>query len=126
MAKKTVSCPVETAIKVMGGRWKVLVLHELFGGVKRFSELSQKLAGVSHRTLTQQLRELESDGIIRRKVYRQVPPKVEYSLTPIGETLKPVLDQLHAWSIQYDAMQKTRSSRQRTKKLRQAQLQEET
>jgi DNA-binding HxlR family transcriptional regulator len=108
MAKKAVSCPVETAIQVMGGRWKVLVLHELLGGVKRFSELSRKLSGVSHRTLTQQLRERESDGIVRRKVYRQVPPKVEYSLTPIGQTLKPVLDHLHSWAIQYSAMHRPR------------------
>ena len=84
MSKKVVSCPVETAIEVIGGRWKVLVLHELFGGVKRFSELQRALTGVTHRTLTQQLRELEAHGIIKRKVYRQVPSKVEYSLTPLG------------------------------------------
>ncbi len=79
----------------------MLVLQQLFGGVKRFSELHHALSGVSHRTLTQQLRELEADGIIHRKVYRQVPPKVEYSLTALGKTLKPVLDVMHTWAEAY-------------------------
>ena len=108
MAKKVVACPVETAIEIIGGRWKVLILQELFGGVRRFSELHRALSGVSHRTLTQQLRELESHGIVRRKVHRQIPPKVEYSLTPLGETLKPVLAAMHDWANDY--------SRQRSRK----------
>lgn len=97
MSKKAVSCPVETTLTAIGGRWKVLVLHELFDGIKRFNELHRALVGVSHRTLAQQLRELEANGLIRRKVYRQVPPKVEYSLTPLGKSLKPVLDAMHEW-----------------------------
>jgi DNA-binding HxlR family transcriptional regulator len=101
MAKKTVGCPVETAIEIIGGRWKVLILQELFGGTRRFSELHRALAGVSHRTLTQQLRELEGHGILRRKIHRQVPPKVEYSLTPLGESLKPVVGVLHDWAEEY-------------------------
>ena len=101
MVKKVVGCPVETAIEIIGGRWKVLILQELFGGTRRFSELHRALSGVSHRTLTQQLRELESRGIVRRKVHRQVPPKVEYSLTPIGETLKPVIAVMHEWAEGY-------------------------
>ena len=101
MAKKVVGCPVETAIEIIGGRWKVLILQELFGGTRRFSELHRSLSGVSHRTLTQQLRELESHGIVRRKVHRQVPPKVEYSLTPVGETLKPVINVMHEWAEGY-------------------------
>src|SRR5215213_5219465 len=101
MPKKAVGCAVETAIEIIGGRWKVLILQELFGGIKRFSELHRALAGVSHRTLTQQLRELESHGIVRRKIHRQVPPKVEYSLTPLGETLRPVIDVLHDWAEAY-------------------------
>ena len=98
MARKSVSCPAETALAVIEGRWKLLVLRELLGGVRRFSELHRSLAGVSHRTLTQQLRELEDSGMVHRKVYRQVPPKVEYSLTPLGQTLKPVVDLLHEWA----------------------------
>ena len=101
MAKKVVACPVETAIEIIGGRWKVLILQELFGGTRRFSELHRALSGVSHRTLTQQLRELESHGIVRRKVHRQVPPKVEYSLTPVGETLQPVIAVMHEWAEGY-------------------------
>lgn len=101
MAKKTVGCPVETAIEIIGGRWKVLILQELFGGTRRFSELHRALVGVSHRTLTQQLRELEGHGIIRRKIYRQVPPKVEYSLSPLGDSLKPVVGVLHDWAEAY-------------------------
>jgi DNA-binding HxlR family transcriptional regulator len=101
MSKKIVACPVETAIEIIGGRWKVLILQELFGGTRRFSELHRALRGVSHRTLTQQLRELEAHGILRRMVHRQVPPKVEYSLTPVGETLKPVITVMHDWAESY-------------------------
>jgi DNA-binding HxlR family transcriptional regulator len=101
MAKKTIGCSVETAIEIIGGRWKVLILQELFGGVRRFSELHRALAGVSHRTLTQQLRELEAHGIVRRKIHRQVPPKVEYSLTTLGETLRPVIGVMHDWAEEY-------------------------
>src|SRR5882757_4033121 len=102
MPKKTVACAVETAIEIIGGRWKVLILQELFAGTKRFSELHRALAGVSHRTLTQQLRELESHAIIKRKIHRQVPPKVEYSLTPLGETLRPVIAVMHDWAEKYN------------------------
>jgi DNA-binding HxlR family transcriptional regulator len=101
MGKKSVCCPVETTLAVIGGLWKVLILRELLGGTRRFNELRRALAGVTHRTLTQQLRELEAHRILRRKVYRQVPPKVEYSLTPLGESLKPVLDAMHEWGEQY-------------------------
>src|SRR4051812_13530428 len=101
MSKKIVACPVETAIEIIGGRWKGLILQELFGGTRRVSELHRALSGVSHRTLTQQLRELEAHGILRRKVHRQVPPKVEYSLTPVGETLKPVIAVMHDWAESY-------------------------
>jgi DNA-binding HxlR family transcriptional regulator len=101
MPKKAVSCPVETTLAVIGGLWKVLILRELLGGTKRFNELHRALAGVTHRTLTQQLRELEAHRVIRRKVYRQVPPKVEYSLTPVGESLRPVLDAMDQWGERY-------------------------
>jgi DNA-binding HxlR family transcriptional regulator len=75
-----------------------LILRDLFVATKRFSELHRSLAGVSHRTLTQQLRELEAFGVLARRVYPQVPPKVEYSLTPLGQTLKPVVDAMHTWA----------------------------
>ena len=101
MRKKSVGCAVETAIEIIGGRWKVLILQELFAGIKRFSELHRVLACVSHRTLTQQLRELEKHGIVKRKIHRQVPPKVEYSLTLLGETLRPVIGVMHDWAEEY-------------------------
>jgi len=101
MAKKSVSCPVETTLAVLGGRWKVLILQQLLGGARRFNELHRTLAGVTHKALTQQLREMQRHGVVRRKVYRQVPPKVEYSLTPLGETLQPVLDAMHDWAVRH-------------------------
>ena len=86
---------------MLEGRWKLLILRQLLEETRRFSELHRALAGVSHRTLTAQLRELEHAGIIRRKVYRQVPPKVEYSLTPLGKSLGPVFDKIYEWGVVY-------------------------
>ena len=100
--KKQVSCPVETTFKVIGGRWKVLILRELFRGVQRFGELQRALTGITQKMLTQQLRELEADGIIHRQVYPVIPPKVEYSLTPLGESLQPIIDEMHRWGLHYD------------------------
>lgn len=95
------NCPVERTLEVIGGRWKVLILRELFPGLKRFGQLHRALSGITQKMLTQQLREMEEDGIIHREVYLQVPPKVEYSLTPLGESLKPVIDAMHEWSIRH-------------------------
>ena len=82
------SCPVEATLEAIGGRWKVLILHELFNGTRRFGELHRSLHGITQKMLTQQLREMERDGLIHREIYTQVPPKVEYSLTPLGKTLQ--------------------------------------
>lgn len=90
-------CPVETTLKIIGDKWKVLILRNLFTGTKRFSELKKSLGTVTQKRLTQQLREREKDGIISRKVYPVVPPKVEYSLTDLGKTLKPVIQSLSDW-----------------------------
>jgi DNA-binding HxlR family transcriptional regulator len=98
---KSVSCPVETTLEVISGRWKVLVIHHLLDGIKRFGELHRALPGISHRTLTKQLREMEAARLIKRKVYAEVPPKVEYSLTPLGESLKPVLLAMDDWARSY-------------------------
>ncbi|MGG6295398.1 winged helix-turn-helix transcriptional regulator [Leptolyngbya sp. AN02str] len=97
------TCSVETTLDIIGARWKVLILHELFNGVKRFNELHRSLVGITQKMLTQQLRELEQDGIVHREVYQQVPPKVEYSLTPLGRTLEPILDAMHEWGTTYHA-----------------------
>ena len=95
------TCEVETTIKIIGGRWKVLIIRELISGVKRFGELQRALHGVTQKMLTQQLRELEADGIVHREIYPQIPPKVEYSLTPLGETLKPILYAMHDWAVEH-------------------------
>ena len=95
------SCPVEITLKVIGGRWKVLIWRELFPGVKRFNQLQRNLKGITQKMLTQQLRDMEADGIVHREVYLQVPPKVEYSLTPLGESLKPIIDEMHEWGVKH-------------------------
>lgn len=100
-SRKAVSCPVESTLRVIEGRWKVLALHHLMGGVKRFNELNRLLVGVSPRTLAKQLRELERDGIVRRKVYPEIPPRVEYSLTALGRSLEPVLLAMDTWGDAY-------------------------
>jgi len=101
MAKKPVGCPVEKTLALIDGRWKVLAIYYLLQGTKRFNELRRLLPGITHRTLTRQLREMESAGLIARKVYPEVPPKVEYSLTPLGRSLEPVLMAMHAWGEAY-------------------------
>jgi DNA-binding HxlR family transcriptional regulator len=92
---------MEATLKIIGGRWKVLILRELFDGVRRFGELHRALQGITQKMLTQQLRELEADGIIHREVYPEVPPKVEYSLTARGESLRPILGTMHNWGLNY-------------------------
>jgi DNA-binding HxlR family transcriptional regulator len=77
--------------------WKVLILRELLSETRRYGSLHRAISGVTHKMLTQQLRELERDGVVRRKVYHQIPPKVEYSLTPLGFELAPILKAMHAW-----------------------------
>lgn len=91
-------CPVEITLRVIGGKWKTLILFFLVSeGVHRFSALRKKISGVSERVLTQQLRELEADGIVHREVYPEVPPRVEYSVTRYGRSLKPVTDAMCVW-----------------------------
>lgn len=104
--KKEVACPVEVALAMINGRWKVMIIYHLLGGTKRFNELRRVLLGVTHRTLTQQLRELEADELVHRKVYAQVPPKVEYSLTPLGRSLKPILLAMQDWATDYQRKRK--------------------
>jgi DNA-binding HxlR family transcriptional regulator len=94
-------CPVTTALSVIGGKWKVIILWHLQDGVKRFGELQRQVKGISQKMLTQELRDLEESGLVSRKVYPVVPPKVEYSLTDTGWSLKPVLEQLSAWGKDY-------------------------
>ena len=97
MTRRRTKCPAEITLSVIGGRWKVPILYHLFQGVKRFSELQRSVSGVTQKVLTQQLREMERDRILHREVYAQVPPKVEYSLTDLGKSLKPVVDAMCEW-----------------------------
>jgi DNA-binding HxlR family transcriptional regulator len=98
---KTYHCPVEAALDVIGGKWKPLILWALGDNVLRFGELQKGLPGVNAKMLTKQLRELEEDGVIRRTVYPEVPPRVEYSITEFGKTLIPVLQALCNWGAHY-------------------------
>ncbi|QLE57636.1 helix-turn-helix domain-containing protein [Nostoc sp. TCL26-01] len=98
---RRLSCEVETTLKIIGGRWKVLIIRELMSGIKRFGELQRALPGITQKMLTQQLREMEEDGIIHREVYAQIPPKVEYSLTPLGTSLQPILYAMHEWAVKH-------------------------
>lgn len=97
MNSRTAYCPAEYTLSVIGGRWKVLILWKLFQGEQRFSALFRTMHGPTQKMLTQQLRELERDGLVHRQVYAQVPPKVEYSLTPLGMSLKPVVNAMCDW-----------------------------
>ena len=90
-------CGVESALEVVGGKWKGVILYHLIPGIRRFNELRRLLPGVTQRMLTRQLRELEEDGLVHRKVYAQVPPKVEYRLTEKGASLAPILLELKKW-----------------------------
>lgn len=94
-------CPVEAALEVIGGKWKGVTLFHLLDGVKRFNELQRDIGSVTQRMLTKQLRELEAAGLVARKVYAVVPPKVEYSLTAKGKTLAPILFALKEWGEEH-------------------------
>jgi DNA-binding HxlR family transcriptional regulator len=101
MKRRITKCPAEITLGVIGGRWKVIILYHLFQGVKRFSELQRALSGITQKMLTQQLRELERDGLVHREVYAVVPPKVEYSLTPLGHSLGPVVRAMTEWGVKF-------------------------
>ncbi|MCC2624602.1 MAG: yybR [Burkholderiales bacterium] len=107
-------CAVQVILKILGGKWKTLIVYTLLDGTKRFNELRRIIPDVTQRMLTNQLRELEKDKIIIRKVYAQVPPKVEYTLTPIGEALKPILEELEAWGACYLEKMKTKIAKQKS------------
>ena len=101
LRRTSIECPTELALAIVGGKWKLVILEHLVGDVRRFSELQRALPAVTARMLTRQLRELEADGLIRRTVYPQVPPKVEYSLSSVGRNLEPLLKELRAWGEWY-------------------------
>ena len=100
------ACPVETTLMLIGDKWKVLILRDLMPGTKRFGELKKSVGSVSQKVLTAQLRDLEEKGLVSRKVYAEVPPRVEYSLTELGKSLSPILDAMREWGEHYQAQNK--------------------
>lgn len=101
--KELPACPVETTLTLIGDKWKVLILRDLMPGTKRFGELKKSIGHVSQKVLTAQLRDMEENRLLHRRTYAEVPPRVEYSLTDLGRSLKPVLDALQEWGARYKA-----------------------
>lgn len=99
------ACPVATTVALIGSKWKLLIMRNLLARPWRFNELKKDLEGISQKVLTDSLRSMEADGIITRTVYAEVPPRVEYSLTELGESLKPVLDSMRIWGEAYQSRQ---------------------
>ena len=95
------ACPVETTLTLISDKWKVLILRDLMNGTMRFGELKKSIGHVSQKVLTSQLRQMEDSGLLTRKVYAEVPPRVEYTLTPLGYSLKPIMDAMWAWGEHY-------------------------
>ena len=96
-------CPVATTVQVIGSKWKLLIMRNLLMRPWRFNELHKNLEGISQKVLTDSLRSMEADGIITRTVYPEVPPRVEYALSPLGETMRPILDAMQAWGNAFKA-----------------------
>jgi len=101
MRKLYTTCPVEYTASMIANKWKILILRDLITGTKRYNELTRSVVGISSKVLTENLRELESDGIIERKVYPEVPPKVEYYLTDKGNDLRPIIDLMKEYGLKY-------------------------
>lgn len=101
MKKELPACPVEIKMGLIGDKWKVLIIRDLLTGTKRFGELKKSLNGITQKVLTNNLRQMEASGLVNRKVYAEVPPRVEYSLTETGWSLKPILDSMVVWGNSY-------------------------
>ncbi len=94
-------CPTEFTLTLIAGRWKLMILYWLLQGTRRFNQLQRDLGRITHRTLSQQLKQMETDGLLERRDFGEIPPRVEYCLTPLGRSLKPVLISMHAWGQQH-------------------------
>lgn len=106
MKKIDTPCPVETTVRLLSNKWSVLIIRDLLTGTRRFSQLRRSISGVSQRSLTMNLRFLEEYGLISRRVYPEVPPRVEYGLTKLGSSLKPILDAMEKWGNKYKSLKK--------------------
>ena len=98
---KQVGCPTEITLEAISGRWKVMVIYWLLQGDRRFNQLQRDLAGITHRTLTKQLKEMEASGLVERRDFRESPARVEYRLTPLGRSLEPILLAMHDWAMNH-------------------------
>jgi DNA-binding HxlR family transcriptional regulator len=94
-------CPVATTVDLIGNKWKLLIMRELLTGTKRFNEMHRLVDGISQKVLTENLRKMESDGIVKREVFPEVPPRVEYSLTDLGDSLRPIINSMSDWGTDY-------------------------
>ena len=101
MIKDLPACPVETTLMLISGLWKILIIRNLPEGTKRFGELKKSIGNISQKVLTANLRSMEENGLLTRKIYPEVPPRVEYTLTETGFSLKPVLDAMFSWGTEY-------------------------
>ena len=101
MNEKQPACPVEVTLSLIGDKWKILIIRDLLDGTKRFSQLKKSLPGISQKVLTQNLRAMEESGLLHREVFAEVPPRVEYTLTPRGYSIKPILMSLAEWGKDY-------------------------
>ncbi len=104
------NCPVEITLSLIGDKWKVMILRDLMGGTKRFGELKRSVGRISQKVLTTQLRDMEATGLLHRKVYAEVPPKVEYTLSETGYSLKPVLEAMTLWGEEYKRKSEVKTS----------------
>ncbi len=95
------SCPVATTISLLDSGWKILIMRDLLKGTKRYSQLQKSVSGISQKMLTQSLRQMQDDGIVQRHSYPVIPPKVEYSLTEMGESMRPIINSMHEWGMHY-------------------------
>ena len=105
MSRNLPACPVEVTLMLISDRWKVLILRDLLSGTKRFGELKKSIGSISQKVLTSNLRSMEEDGLLTRKVYAEVPPRVEYTLTELGKILQPILLAMQQWGLEYQEMQ---------------------
>lgn len=106
MEKELPECPVETTLLLIGNRWTVLIIRDLLTGTKRFGELKKSIGSISQKVLTSNLRTMEDNGLVNRQVYAEVPPRVEYSLTDLGESLRPILSIMETWGTSYKKIYK--------------------
>ncbi len=105
MKNKIPACPAELTLHVLGGRWKLVIVYHLLRGALRYSELRRIIPRVTHKMLTQQLHELERDGVLTRRIYPEVPPRVQYRVTPLGKKLRPLLREMCGWAMVYSTAQ---------------------